>query len=114
MVQLKNTLNARYSKDLSRVFINEVMQLPIDVLPLQQALQMGSHALKDNMQIMITHIIDDRQDFVIITAGIFYSSLIAGCNCADDPTPVDLISEYCEVKFKIDTGNADTEVSLIE
>ena len=113
MIKLSNTLNARYRKDLSRVFVNEVLQLTVDALPLQQALQKGSHALKDNMQIMITSILNDRQDVVIITAGIFYSSLIAGCNCADDPTPVDLLSEFCEVQFSINTGNANTEIILL-
>jgi hypothetical protein len=40
--------------------------------------------------------------------GIFYAGIIAGCNCADDPTPVDTITEHCELLLDIDptTGRA--------
>jgi hypothetical protein len=43
-----------------------------------------------------------------VRLGIFYAGVIAGCNCADDPTPVDSITEHCELLVKIDpvTGEA--------
>jgi len=114
MIQLTNTLNARFDSNLKQVFIQEVMQLPLEALPLQRALQAGSHALRDNLQIMLNQIINDRQDFMIIRAGIFYSSVVAGCNCADDPSPVDLVNEYCELSFSIDTDNGNTTITLID
>jgi len=36
-----------------------------------------------------------------INIGVFYHSLIAGCNCADDPTPVDKINEYLTLNIVI-------------
>ena len=30
-----------------------------------------------------------------VKAGIFYTGIIAGCSCADDPTPIDELNEYC-------------------
>ena len=40
--------------------------------------------------------------------GVFYAGVIAGCSCADDPTPVDTITEHCELLLDIDptTGRA--------
>lgn len=40
--------------------------------------------------------------------GVFYSGVIAGCSCADDPTPVDTVTEHCELLLDIDpaTGQA--------
>ncbi|MBC8210072.1 MAG: hypothetical protein H8E21_03320 [Gammaproteobacteria bacterium] len=112
MIQLNNSLQAVNSKDFQQIFSQEVLQLALDLLPLQQGLQFGSHALTDNIQIMV-NTVRQQQDELIVTTGIFYSSIIAGCNCADDPTPVDLNNEYCEVEFSINRHNADTRISLI-
>jgi hypothetical protein len=40
--------------------------------------------------------------------GIFFAGIIAGCSCADDPSPVDGITEHCELQVTIDraTGRA--------
>jgi len=112
MIQLKNSLQAFNSADFTRIFTHEVLQLAVDQLPLQQGLQFGSHAINDNIQIMVNSI-REQQDELIITTGIFYSSIIAGCNCADDPTPVDLNNEYCEVEFSIQRNNAETRIRLL-
>jgi len=56
---------------------------------------------------------DEQSENILITAGIFYSSIIAGCNCSDDPTPVDLNSEYCEMLFIINKSNAETCIKIM-
>jgi len=45
---------------------------------------------------------------VQVHLGVFYEGVIAGCSCADDPTPVDAITEHCELLLDIDpaTGQA--------
>jgi hypothetical protein len=48
-----------------------------------------------------------------VKAGIFYTGVIAGCSCADDPTPVDELNEYCVVQFDIDRMTAETTVRLL-
>jgi len=57
---------------------------------------------------------EDNNGQLQVKAGLFYSGIIAGCNCADDPTPVDEINEYCEVLLAIDKKTALTTVSLIK
>ena len=57
---------------------------------------------------------DEDMNNVIITAGLFYTGVIAGCNCADDPTPADENNEYCEVLLRINKITALTTVSLID
>ena len=39
--------------------------------------------------------------------------MLAGCSCADDPTPVEEISQYCEVRLDIDKTTAETTVALL-
>ncbi|MBK1731854.1 hypothetical protein [Thiococcus pfennigii] len=36
--------------------------------------------------------------------GVFYAGIIAGCSCADDPSPMDTITEHCELVLDIDPG----------
>ena len=42
-----------------------------------------------------------------------YSGIIAGCSCADNPTPVSELNEYCEVQLEIDKKTAETKVALL-
>jgi len=89
----------------------EIENLHGDLLPLQQGLRHSSHAVSDRFSVIILATSDDT-DFLHIKAGIFYSGIIAGCNCADDPTPVDEQSEYCEIILDICKLTAETKVSL--
>ena len=55
----------------------------------------------------------DEGSIIRAMAGIFYTGIIAGCSCADDPTPVNEESEYCEVQLDIDKATAETTVVLL-
>lgn len=111
MPKLTRSLNAWNTQQFNEVFTREITQLSLDELPLQQALQLGSYATKDNFQIMINSK-NELADNIVITTGIFYSSIIAGCNCSDDPTPVDINPEYCEIQFIIDKASANTVIHI--
>ena len=111
MTQLQQSLNAWDTEKFKSVFKQEVAQLSLDELPLQQALQLSSYATKDNLQVMINSTIEEKHH-IIVNTGIFYSSILAGCNCSDDPTPVDLNSEYCEMRFSINKSNSDTIIHI--
>jgi hypothetical protein len=51
---------------------------------------------------------------ISVRAGVFFSAVIAGCSCADDPTPVDEINEYCESRVEIDRTTAEARLTLLE
>ena len=112
MIQLNNTLSSWNTADFNNAFKQEVRQLSVEDLQLQQALKTGSFAIKENLQIMINSSIE-KSNYIIINSGVFYFSIIAGCNCADDPTPVDLNTEYCELQFKINKSSAETLISIV-
>lgn len=81
------------------------------LLPLQPGLSHGSHVVDAEIGVMLLSAVD-AGSLVRVRAGIFFSSIIAGCSCADDPTPVDKNAEYCELQFDIDKRSADTRVSF--
>ena len=55
----------------------------------------------------------EENDSIQIKAGIFYTGIIAGCSCSDDPSPTDEQNEYCELQFIINKNTAETSVNLL-
>ncbi len=111
MLQFNKSLKAWNTSQFNSVFIQQVEQLSLDDLPLQTALQLGSYATKDNIKVMINSK-TEQTEYISISAGIFYSSIIAGCNCSDDPTPVDLSPAYCEMRFTINKATGQTVITI--
>jgi len=52
-------------------------------------------------------------NMIRIKAGIFYTGVIGGCSCADDPSPSGETNEFCEVQLDIDKTTAATAVALV-
>jgi len=113
MIRFTRALDAWGTAEFNNVLKQEIEQLPIEQLPLQQGLSISSYAIDNTLQAMIIHVSDDN-GVIRAKVGLFYSGIIAGCSCADDPTPVDAQSEYCVVEFEINISTADTTVTLIK
>ncbi len=112
MILLKHSLEAWGSETFERTFQKEVEQLPMSVLPLQAGLAHSSAVADEPFRVVMLGV-DEQSQELRVRAGIFYYGIIAGCNCADDPTPPDLEQEYCELEFLIDTSTAGASVRLL-
>ncbi len=112
MIRLTKTLNAWGTPNFRDILKKEIEKMGADELPLQQGLSTGSYALDSKLNAMIIGV-SEGADFIYVKAGIFYSGVIAGCSCADDPTPVNEESEYCVVQFDISKITAETTVALL-
>jgi len=112
MIRLSKALNAWPNPDFDAVLKDEIEHLDAELLPLQQGLSQSSHANGDKLSARIISVVDEP-DRLRVKAGLFYTGIIAGCSCADDPTPVDEVNEYCEVRFEIDRKTAETTVMLL-
>jgi hypothetical protein len=112
LIHLHATLRAWGTPAFDAVLQREVAALGIDRLPLQAGLRHGSHALPAPLQVIpLSGRRDDHSLHIHI--GIHYTSVIAGCSCADDPTPVDSLTEYCEAELRIDARRARTTIHLL-
>ena len=82
-----------------------------DALPLQTGLAQSSHVSDSPFKVMV---INSAESGAVIEAkvGVFYSGIIAGCSCADDPTPIDEQPEYLEMVVRIDRQSAEATFSL--
>ena len=63
---------------------------------LQEALCHSDRALTEGLRVVPLHV-ERREGGAFIRAGIFYQGITAGSCCADDPTPVEPVTEYCEL-----------------
>ncbi len=111
-MRLTKALNAWQSPDFEGVLKDEIEHLDVEALPLQQGLSRGGYASGENLSAMVIGV-SEEPGMIRAKVGIHYTSIIAGCSCADDPTPVDEISEYCEVQLDIDCTTAETTISLL-
>lgn len=112
MIRLPASLKAWGSADFSAVLKDEIGRLDASCLPLQQGLTASSHALDGTHSAMILGV-DDMPGCIQARMGIFYSGILAGCSCADDPTPVEPQNEYCEVLVSINKANAAAFIKLL-
>lgn len=107
MPHLTRSLAAFGRPGFETVLKEELSTLGPDALGLQQELTAGSTALLDNLGVMILRR-TETSGILQLRAGIFFSSILGGCACADDPTPENKNAEYCEIDISIDrrTGEA--------
>ncbi|MDP3483627.1 MAG: hypothetical protein Q8S05_10010, partial [Sulfuricella sp.] len=93
MIRLTKSLNAWGTADFEGILKTEIEQLDAEQLPLQQGLSTSSYALDDKLNVRIISV-SEEANLIRAKVGIFYSGIIAGCSCADDPTPVEEQNEY--------------------
>lgn len=110
MLRLPESLAAWGARHFDRVLKRELEGVDSRYLPLQQGLTASSIALDGPFEAMIISAAEDP-GFIRVRAGIFYSGIIAGCSCPDDPTPVQPQGEYCEVLLAIDKSTAAATIA---
>ncbi len=113
MFKLPESLTSHDTDTFTSTFKQEVCSLDSSLLPLQQGLQHSSYAIADKLSVSVLST-NDENNTLIIKAGLLYSGVIAGCSCADDPSPTDEVTEYCEVIFSIDKDSACATVQLLK
>ncbi len=111
MIRLDKSLRAWGTPDFAAILKQEVAQSGAAQLPLQQGLSVGSYVTDDPVTVVINSVVE-TENVIRVKAGIFYSSVIAGCSCEGDPTPTSENTEYCEVQLDIDKATAATTVVL--
>lgn len=107
MPHLTHSLASFGTPEFESTLKEELAALGPDELGLQRALATGSTAQADGIGIMILRHHETSQT-IQVRAGVFFTSVLGGCACADDPTPENANAEYCEIDIHIDrrTGEA--------
>ncbi|NOU00710.1 MAG: hypothetical protein HOO95_03935 [Gallionella sp.] len=112
MLKLTGTLQAWGTSGFEVALKQEISELHADQLPLQQGLAISNMVASGHITVLVLHT-TEMDNVIRIKVGILYSGVIAGCSCADDPTPDGTNNEYCEMLLDIDKANAVTKVTLL-
>ncbi|WP_455221750.1 hypothetical protein [Kaarinaea lacus] len=112
MIKLVNSIQAWGTPEFETVLKKELKQLDPDLLPLQQGMSQSSYATGNAIDAVVLNSTENANT-ILVKAGIFYSGVIAGSCCADDPTPVEEQTEYCEVQLTLNKDTGDATVSLL-
>ena len=113
MNKFTKTLLSWGTSEFNNTLTKEVLLLDKSKLPLQQALEQSSYVSESDFSIVILNTNETDTD-IIVKVGVFFTGIIAGSCCSDDPTPVDELQEYCELEFKIDKETAEVTITLLE
>lgn len=111
-MKLPKILQRKDHPDFKNTIKQEIQNIDPELLPLQQGLSLSSYVSQNPITAIILNINEDLHT-IRVKAGIFYTGIIAGCSCSDDPTPQDIQNEYCELLFSINKQSADTTVNLL-
>lgn len=111
MIYLHNSLKAWGTADFRTTLKNDLECLSVDQLPLQQGLSVSSYVADKPFTVIVLDA-TEQAEYILVKTTVLYSGVIAGCNCADDPTPVEEQNEHCELLFEIDKCSAATRISL--
>ena len=112
-MKLSKALQASHSPEFNKALKNEIQDLDPNLLPLQQGLSLSSYVGKTPFSVVILNV-SEEADYIKIKVGIFYTGIIAGCSCSDDPSPTDEQNEYCNLLFSVNKNTADTDVVLLD
>ncbi len=113
MITLSHSLQKWGHPEFRSVLKGELALLQPDQLLLQQGLSSSSYVSESDFSMMIINEVEQAAS-IVVKAGVFYTGIISGCSCADDPTPIDEVNEYCEIQLVINKATAETEISLVK
>ncbi|MEW6446342.1 MAG: hypothetical protein ACOZAQ_08295 [Pseudomonadota bacterium] len=111
MLKLDSSLAALNAPDFPLILLDELNRQDALSRPLQQGLTYGSVALLDKVKLGVLERREDERA-VRIRIAAYYASLITGCNCIDDPSPLSELPEYAELSVEIDRVSGAASVAL--
>jgi hypothetical protein len=113
MIRLPAALAAWGGPDFKTALKRELEGLDPGALPLQQAVSTTSYALDERITAIV--LATEAEPGVIrAKVGVFFSGLVPGCSCADDPTPIEPQNQSCELGLAIDRETAAVAVTVLE
>ena len=113
MIDLSETLATWPTSEREAALKRALEGLDAACLPLQQALTQGSQVTAEPFQVMVLTTAE-TEDALEARVGVFFTSLLGGCQCADDPTPLDPLPEYAQIEVTIQRETGMARLSLLD
>lgn len=111
MIHLPRTLAALDTPAFAATLAGELAALGAAALGLERALARSSMLADDVIEVSQLGVRREGGR-IVVRVGVFFAGVIAGCSCADDPTTIDRLPEYCELRLSIDPSDAATLIEF--
>jgi hypothetical protein len=109
MPRLTQSLSSQGSESFRQTLKAELESLAGGTLPLDKGCSRGGYA--DDREIAVTILaVKQGQGFIRAQVGVFFSEVVAGCSCGDDPLTE---NAYCEMEVAIDRESAEAQFMVI-
>ena len=109
MVRLADSLQHWQSGLFNRVLKRELENLPAGTLPLARAANRGGYIDDDRLSVTVIST-EELAHQIQARVGIFFTEIISGCSCGDDPVPE---NAYCEMRVSIAKTTAEAHFEVL-
>lgn len=94
---------------LKQTLKHELENLPAGTLPLDQGTSHGGYVDDSDISVNVINA-QQLENSIQAKVGVFFTEIIAGCSCGDDPVAE---NAYCELLVSIDKTTSSAEFVLI-
>ncbi len=108
MLKFTNALRDWTTDSFKRTLKNEIENLKTGSLPLEHGVSQGGRIDDSNITATILNSTENLSR-IETRVGIFFTEVVGGCNCNDDPIE---INAYCEIRISIDKTTASTDIDV--
>ena len=112
-LRLPQALAAWGSEAFTDVLRHELIAAGAHALPLQRCMVHGNHVASTPVSLLL-HSVEADAARIRVRLDVLFQSVVAGCSCADDPTPWSELDECCRVEVAIDRSTAHADILLLD
>ena len=109
-IKLPGCVRDWHTKDFAGTFNREILSLPSGTLPLQLRGMQNGLVDDTNLSLVVLQQLETEQDCKVKT-GVFFSEIIGGCSCGDDPAAE---TAYCELWIEISKATAEANIFVAD
>jgi hypothetical protein len=109
MPKFLNSLRAWKSDDFARILKSEIENLERGALPLEKGVSQGGVVDASELAVTVFGAADNGAA-IQANVGVFFTEIVGGCSCGDEPVANDA---YCEMQIRIDKATADVEIFIL-
>ena len=109
MAKLPKALESWPSKEFGQTLKHEIMALEQGALPLAKATSQGGVIAEGSISVTVLSVTDEPQKIKAVL-GVFFTEIVGGCSCGDDPLED---NGHCEMSVAIDKSTAEAEFTLL-
>ena len=103
--------NLDYDSELfTRSLKNYIEDLPSNTLPLNQRTTQGGIVDDSNISASILSV-SNTDDFIQAKTGVFFTEIVGGCSCGDDPVSLNV---YCEIIVFFNKHTGELQFSVFD